>query len=144
MPCKWAITITKAVVAPEHLRSLLTPEVILSLVQSVVEQHPAFASYQPVRCSVYNGTVIVQLGRLDRSVTLTASQVNANFPRAEQEQAPAIVELLSTLLARGADKLFATQVRAALAEKYGQVQQTSSTVMNQGQKQNVTLLSFEV
>jgi hypothetical protein len=144
MPCNLAVTITKAVVAPEHLRALLTPEVIASLGESIVEKHPAFASYQPVRFRVYNETVIVRLGRMDRTVTLTASQINANFPRFEQEQAPAIVELLSTLLSRGADKLFATQVRAALAEKYGPVQQASSTVMNQGQKQNVTLLSFEV
>ena len=144
MPCNLAVTITKAVVAPEHLRKLLTPQVIQSLVQAFVAQHPAFTSYQPVRVSVLGSTVIVRLGRMDRSVSLTAEQVTANFPRYEQEQAPAIVELLTQLLAKGADKLFATQVRTALAKDFGQVQQTSTTISNQGQKQNVTLFSFDV
>jgi hypothetical protein len=144
MPCNLAVTITKVVVAPEHLRTLLTPEVIQSLVQAFVAQHPAFTSYQPVRVSVLGSTVLVRLGRMDRYVSLTAEQVTANFPRYEQEQAPAIVELFTQLLAKGADKLFATQVRTALAKDFGQVSQTSTTVSNQGQKQNVTLFSFDV
>ena len=143
MPCNLAVTITKAVVAPEHLRKLLTPEVIQSLVQAFVAQHPAFADYQPVHVSLLGRTVLVRLGR-GRSVTLTAEQITANFPRYEQEQVPAIVELLTQLLAKGADKVFATQVRTALTKDFGQVSQTSTTVSNQGQKQNVTLFSFDV
>jgi hypothetical protein len=40
--------------------------------------------------------------------------------------------------------LFASQVRTALVKDFGQVQQTSTTVSNQGQKQNVTLFNFDV
>jgi hypothetical protein len=143
MPCNLAVTITKAVVAPEHLLALLTPEVIGQLITAFTSQSPEFQQYQPIRITTYGDTVNVILGRLDRRFLITHNQVTSNFPRYEQTQADTLAQLLSNLLSRGADRLFAAQVRKALTEKYGDVKQTSETVSNQGQPQRVTLFSFE-
>jgi hypothetical protein len=113
------------------------------LITAFTSQSPEFQQYQPVRLTMYGDTVNVILGRLDRRFLITRDQVTSSFPRYEQAQADTLAQLLSNLLSRGADRLFAAQVRKALTEKYGDVKQTSETVSNQGQPQRVTLFSFE-
>lgn len=143
MPCNLAVTITKGVVAPDHLKKLLTPQIIQQLVTAFCNEHPDFKQHQPIRTSSSSDGVVLYVGRLDRRLIITNDQVKANFPRYAQEEGERLATLLTHLLAKGADKLFAAQVQKALAT-FGGVQAQTATVDNEGEKQQVRVFTLEV
>jgi hypothetical protein len=143
MPCNLAVTIQKAAVNNKELAALLTPQVVKTLVESFVQQHEAFKPYQPIRLTARGGMVYANLGDYTRSFSIIGTEVYVNFPRTEKEKGEEIAQLLTTLLSRGADRLFAEKVKKSL-QKFGKVQASQATVKDGTQVVPVTMLKFEV
>src|SRR5436309_405092 len=114
MPCNLAVSITKAAVLPEYLASLLTPEVVEQVVMAYLKQHQTYKTYQPIRSRIAGESVIFHLSSLAYRITITGGNVVINFPRYALQEADILAEELTTLLAKGAAKLFADQLQATL------------------------------
>ncbi len=142
MPCGSAVTITKAGVLPEHVVSLLTPQVIELIVTAYLSQHPEYKMMLPLRSTVIRETVTFYLGRLDQRIEITGNTVRVEFPRYARAAANTLSNELITLLEKAGDRLFAEQVKAALTAKFGTVQTSTATVNNQGEQQSVTAFRF--
>jgi len=143
MPCNLAVTITKAVVAPEHLLKLLTPQVVEALVDGFVRQHPTFVQYASVRVmTAPRGVVTIWLG-YNKQMTIVDGQVSARFPRGEEANGEMCAQLISTLLAKGADRLFAQQVKKSL-QQLGTVQEQQTKVKDGDQVIPVTMFKLEI
>ncbi len=142
MPCNLAVTITKAVVAPEHLLKLLTPQVVEALVDGFVHQHPMFVQYASVRVTASRGVVTIWLG-YNKQITIIDGQVSARFPRGNAAKGEELAQLISTLLAKGADRLFAQQVKKSL-QQLGTVQEQQTKVQDGNQVIPVTMFKLEI
>ena len=142
MPCNLAVTITKAVVAPEHLLKLLTPKVVEALVDGFVRQHVSFQKYSPLRVRASRGGITIWLG-YGRQISIVGHQVSASFPRGEERKGEELAQLISTLLAKGADRLFAQQVKRSL-QQVGRVQESQRSVNDGEQVVPVTMFKVEM
>jgi hypothetical protein len=151
MPCNLAVTITKATTAPEHLQKLLTPAVVKALVEPFVKAHEIFRGYDYQNVHLYERTnhpnmveIYLSWGR-----RIELQQINGvwtvygRFPRTEEAKLAQMAELLEQLLARGADRLYARQVKQALSA-FGKVAESQARVKDGEQTVDVTLLKFEI
>ncbi|MGH2505869.1 MAG: hypothetical protein ACRDHZ_00380, partial [Ktedonobacteraceae bacterium] len=148
MPCNLAVSITKATTAPEHLQKLLTSEVVKAVVESFVKTHEIFKGYQYQNVRLYErmGMVEIYLGfghRLELRQVNGVWTASGRFPRGEEAKLENMTSLLSVLLSKGADRLYARQVKAAL-QQFGQVNESQAKVNDGEEMMNVTLLQFEV
>ena len=144
MPCNLAVTITKAAVLPDHLVALLTPEVIEQVVTAYLQHHPVFKDYLPLRSKTIGNVVTFFVSNLAYRITITGNQIAINFPPYAQDKATKLSGELVTLLSKTSDRLFARQVQKSLAAKFGNVQQQTAKVDNEGEQQTVTVFTLEV
>jgi len=146
MPCDLAVTIQKAVIKEEQIQALMTPEVLEKAVVAYLKGHESYKMFQPV-CYAYGNTVDIFLlngNSPDYRVSVTAAGVNVRLPRGMEAEAELLSSQLVKLLAAVGNKLLASHVRRTLKGQFGDVNQESATVDNQGQSQQVVKLSFEV
>jgi hypothetical protein len=149
MPCNLAVTITKAVTAPEHLQALLTPEIVKTLVESFVRSHEIFQAYSNAQVRITTGTKAIDI-LLDwrHRITIYPNrqgvwQVQTLFQRGEEKLSQTVTELFTTLLAKGADRLYAKKVKGVLSS-FGKVAESQAKVKDGEQTVDVTLLKFEI
>ncbi|MEO9030631.1 MAG: hypothetical protein ABI413_17625, partial [Ktedonobacteraceae bacterium] len=112
MPCNLAVTITKGVTAPEHLQKLLTPAVVQALVESFVKTHEIFKGYQYQNVRLFERMDMVEIylsfgHRLELRQINGVWTMNGRFPRNEGASLENMTSLLTTLLNKGADRLYA-------------------------------------
>lgn len=144
MPCNLAVTITKAAVTNEQLTKLLTPEIVKTLLETFIGQHPDHQAQTP-RATIrkQNGQVSLYISRYDCFLSVINGEVTISTPRYYTEQANDLMKQVALLLSKAADKLFVAQVQQALA-KFGNVDAQTTTVDNAGEKQQVRVFTLEL
>ncbi len=66
MPCNLAVSITKAAVQDEQLTKLLTPEIVKTLLETFIGQHPDHQGQKPhASIRKQNGEVSLYIIRYD-------------------------------------------------------------------------------
>jgi hypothetical protein len=140
MPCNLAVSITKAAVTEAHLRAILTPEVILPLIEAYLRL-PGVLHAERVTLQRQGDAIVVTVGRV--TMTIREGRVETQATRGYDVRAQELTDGISTLVAGIADELFAQQVRAALAP-LGTVAAQQVTVDNDGFSQVVTMLMLHI
>ena len=143
MPCNLAVSITKAAIADKQLLELLTPEVIKTLITTFLENDAALTSYRPIRASVLGNRLVVYIGRIDFKVFVENGQVTIYAPRSLRAKAQQLTESLSTLLTKGAEKLFDEKMLKTL-QGLGKTAVRHVEVDSQGTNVPATLFTLEL
>ena len=148
MPCNLAVSITKAAVLPEHLQKLLTAPVIKVLVESFIKTHEVFKAYPNASVRVVKDNLVELVLDWGHRITIYRNfqgvwQVNGDFQRYERRLGEQITDLLSTLLTKGADRMYARQIKNAL-QTFGKVEESQAKVKQGTETLDVTLLTFEI
>ena len=137
MPCNLAVSITKAAVSEAHLRAILTPEVILPLIEAYLRL-PGVLHAERVTLQRQGDAIVVTVGRV--TMTIREGRVETQATRGDV-RAKELTDGISALVAGIADALFAQQIRAALTP-FGTVAAEQVTVDNDGVSQVVTMLTM--
>lgn len=137
MPCNLAVSITKAAVTEAHLMALLTPEVILPLIEAYLRL-PGVLHAERVTLQRQGDAITVTVGRV--TMTIREGRVETQATRGDV-RAQELTDGISALVAGIADALFAQQIRAALTP-FGTVAAEQVTVDNDGVSQVVTMLTM--
>jgi hypothetical protein len=133
MPCNLAVTITKTVVAAEHLHQLLTPEAVTPVVLAYVRERLPTSS---PTATVQGATVLIWAGAYTITITGAEIQVSGDFADLAEQLAEEITQVLAVL----ADELFAAELSALLAPFGATTQQVM--VDNAGVQQTAYQFTF--
>lgn len=136
MACNLAVSITKAAVSNEMLQSLLTLDVIESVLTAYAQQQTGMTVRRTPTA------LVVQVGRVAVTV-VPGGQVETTAPDYLEAESRAVIDPIAALLAQAADQRFAQQVQAALAT-LGSVSAQQVTVDNEGQAQTATVLTMQL
>jgi hypothetical protein len=155
MPCNLAVTITKAAITSEQLRSLLTPDIVTQMLTTYFQSQGyelRADSFHDEQAGTYF-SITRQYGRVQCRVSgffgidifVEHGQVTVNGTHLSQQgQVDDLLTQVSTLLVQAADLLFARQVQTAL-QSLGQPMTTETvTVNNQGTTQSATVFTLRI
>lgn len=165
MPCNLAVTITKAGVSQKELQALLAPDIVATVVESFINNHPKFveAGAKVTSRGQFGGIIEVSLMRnaVSRMTTsrlnigtmstqnwmgVSPGGVQAVFQRNQDKASmDELAGLLQELVSRTADTLYAKKVKALLETiAEDEVEETQQVVKAGNQQMAVTMLKFEL
>lgn len=144
MPSNLAVSITKAAVTEDHLRALLTADVMADIVLRFLTQQYARLSPRILRASGHRLVVLMDGG--DITLTIIEGKVTINAAILRPSQANDILEAVSLLLARLADVLFQRQVQQALSTRFEArlVGAQALEVENEGERQQAAVFTLDL
>lgn len=141
MPCNQAVSITKAAIANEALRDLATPAMLAEALRAYLTQQGK-QERTDFTLNVYDSFVRARIG--NHIVVIERGQVTVTtYDRNLRTEGTALQDEIAAIVAALADEVFTQQVRAALAT-LGPITTKTTTVTNEGQQQQATVITLRV